>query len=170
MWGLYSTEGGWVGSSQINRDGSHDLGPMQINDATWVKPIAKLMFGGDEVKARDALQWNGCFNAEVSAWGFHKYWAEDHGNLAAAVGHYNSHNPDAMKRYQLTYEKRFLALYGSQLKTQPIAALPPLREITAASAPSSTASTKAPSRRTAAPVEKPVEAFLSGTLSPPTPR
>jgi hypothetical protein len=35
LWGLRDQEGGWIGAAVPNRNGSHDLGPLQIN-SWWV--------------------------------------------------------------------------------------------------------------------------------------
>jgi hypothetical protein len=155
MWGLYSTEGGSIGSSSPNTDGSHDLGPMQINDLTWVKRIADLMFDGNQEIAREEIQWNGCFNAQVSAWIFHQYLNEDGGNLAMAVGHYNSHNPVSMARYQAIYEHKFLELYGVQL-SQTTTGRP------------ETPPKPTPNETELSPNQKPgINALFTGTLSTP---
>jgi hypothetical protein len=156
MWGLYATEGGWVGASQTNTDGSHDLGPMQVNDRAWVPKIADLLFGGNRKQAAEALQWDGCFNAQVAAWIYRQYLVEDGGDLAKAVGHYNSHSPDAMARYQAIYKKRFMEMYGPQLTAQGSATTPaPLQPI----------GTPPQRRKIESPDE--INAFLSGSVRPP---
>lgn len=35
LWGLRDQEGGWIGAEILNADGSHDLGPMQVNSWWW---------------------------------------------------------------------------------------------------------------------------------------
>ena len=112
LWGLFATEGGWVGSSIVNTNGSHDLGPMQINDDVWLPTIAKMHFNGDTRQARQAVQYNGCYNAQISAWIFKTYLDKDNGNLPLAVKHYNSHTPEKMENYGNIFAKRFLALWG----------------------------------------------------------
>ena len=119
FWALYATEGGTAGAASPNRDGSHDLGPMQVNDATWVGRVADLQFGGNRAAARERLLDDGCYNAEVSAWIFRGYMDETRGDLATAVGHYNSHNPDSMAKYEARFSARMIQLYGTQLAGQP---------------------------------------------------
>lgn len=122
MFGLLATEGGWVGASIGNNNGSHDLGPLQVNDDAWLGTVARRDFGGDREAARWRLQWDGCYNAGVSAWIFRGNLDEAGGDLSRAVGYYNSHTPDKMAAYQRTFARRFVSLYGGQLATAPIPA------------------------------------------------
>jgi hypothetical protein len=150
MFGLYNTEGGSVGSSSPNTDGSHDLGPMQINDNAWLGKIADLQFRGDKKAARQAIQFDGCYNVEVSAWIFHQYLIEANGDFAVAVGHYNSHNPEPMARYQALFAKKYLELYGDQLAGRP-------------AAPASKNTAPVPAARQ----QGSVDAYLSGNVAAP---
>ena len=104
MFGLYKTEGGHVGEWTTNTNGSHDLGPLQINDETWLTKIANLQFGGDKNKALAALLDDGCYNVNVGAWIFRQYLNEAGGDYATAIGFYNSHSPGAAS----TYRERFI--------------------------------------------------------------
>ena len=104
MFGLYKTEGGHVGQWTTNTNGSHDLGPLQINDETWLRKIADLQFGGDTQLALTALLDDGCYNVNVGAWIFRQYLNEAGGDYAAAIGYYNSHSPAPAA----IYRQRFL--------------------------------------------------------------
>ena len=42
LWGLRDQEAGWIGAEIRNKNGSHDLGPLQIN-SWWVPRIAALL-------------------------------------------------------------------------------------------------------------------------------
>lgn len=42
LWGLRDQEGGWIGAEILNTDGSHDLGPMQVN-SWWVGRISRIV-------------------------------------------------------------------------------------------------------------------------------
>lgn len=100
IFSLLKTEGGHVGSWTTNTNGSHDLGPMQVNDQTWVPKLANMEFGGDTRKAAAALIYDGCYNVQVGAFIFKKYLLEAGGNFGRAVGYYNSHDPYYANRYR----------------------------------------------------------------------
>ena len=123
MWGLLATEAGSVGLARQNKNGSYDLGPLQINDATWLKPVAQLHFNGNEDKARTELQYNGCFNATISAWIFSGYLKEANGDYVKAVGFYNSHNPEHAARYKTAFAIHLRRLYHAELAHPPPATL-----------------------------------------------
>ena len=116
--GLLKTEGGHLGSESPNKDGSVDLGPMQINDKTWVPILARAHFGGNRRLAYIMLRDHGCYSIYIGAWIFRQYLDEARGNYADAVGYYNSHN----ERQKNAYEKRFAAnfkeLFGWMVTSQ----------------------------------------------------
>ena len=70
MLGLLKTEGGYIGAEVRNPNGSHDLGPMQINDSAWLQKIATAHFAGNRSLARLALKNNGCYNVYIGAYVF----------------------------------------------------------------------------------------------------
>lgn len=109
---LLKTEGGRLGMVSTNRDGSHDLGPMQINDRTWVPRIAAIRFSGNQQLAYESLRDDGCFNILVGASIFQDYLAEARGNFAEAVGFYNSHNEPHKHEYQMRFARAYLQLFG----------------------------------------------------------
>lgn len=101
---IMRTEGGRVGMVKRNRNGSHDLGVMQVNDQAWLRKIAYMDFNGDMKKAREKLIYDGCYNMKISAMIYRNYIDEAGGidnpnSIAIAVGHYNSHTPEKMARY-----------------------------------------------------------------------
>src|ERR1700723_3612744 len=101
---LLKTEGGTVGQWTTNTDGSHDLGPLQVNDRTWLQKLADMQFkGNDEVAARELI-YDGCYNVEVGAYIFANYLNEANGDYGKAIGFYNSHTP----YYADEYRRRFL--------------------------------------------------------------
>lgn len=119
MWGLLATEGGTEGKQHINTNGSYDIGPFQINDqAGWVQKLAYYQFGGNYALARETIKNNGCYNAEVSAWVMKQAINEAKGNLALAIGYYNSHTPEKMALYQANFTKRLKELYGNNPQPQ----------------------------------------------------
>lgn len=93
LWGLRDQEAGWIGAEVRNRDGSHDLGPMQVN-SWWVPKIAALV-GRSEEQVRHWLRFDACFNIDAARWIFltglrqsRHYWE--------AVGTY--HSPTAWRK------------------------------------------------------------------------
>ena len=110
--GLLKTEGGHLGEESRNTNGSYDLGPMQINDRTWVPKLAAMHFNGNESAAYAALRDWGCYSVHVGAWIFRQYLDEAHGNYADAVGYYNSHNEGPKLAYQRKFTRNFMELFG----------------------------------------------------------
>lgn len=64
--GLRDQEGGWIGAQVLNTDGSHDLGPMQIN-SWWVPRFAGLL-GQSPMHVKQWLRQDACFNVEAARW------------------------------------------------------------------------------------------------------
>lgn len=116
--GLLKTEGGHLGSESVNRDGSIDLGPMQINDRTWVPTLARAHFGGDKRLAYIMLRDHGCYSVFIGAWIFSQYLLEAHGNYADAVGFYNSHSARQKEAYERRFAMNFKQLFGWMVSTQ----------------------------------------------------
>ena len=110
--GLLKTEGGHLGSESLNKDGSIDLGPMQINNRTWVPLLARAHFGGDQRIAYIMLRDHGCYSVFIGAWIFGQYLSEAHGNYADAVGFYNSHNIRQKEAYERRFAMNFKELFG----------------------------------------------------------
>lgn len=110
--GLIKTEGGRVGGQSLNRNGSYDLGVIQINDRVWLPVVANMHFGGNLTLARLALKNHGCYNVNIGAWIFRQYLDEAGGNYATAVGWYNSHNEGPMRAYQARFAENFAQLFG----------------------------------------------------------
>jgi hypothetical protein len=103
--GLRRVEGGQVGAVTANKapDGhvtSWDIGPFQINDATWLKSVTLAWRQPSERETFALLRDNGCANALAAAAIFRSYLNEAHGNYGVAVGYYNSHTPLQAERYR----------------------------------------------------------------------
>lgn len=96
LWGLRDQEGGWIGAEVPNRDGSHDLGPFQIN-SWWVPRLASLL-SHPEANIRHWLRFDACFNAEAARWIFVSGLAVT-GDYWTAVGAYHSPNKGRQLRY-----------------------------------------------------------------------
>lgn len=108
LWGLRDQEGGWVGAAVANANGTHDLGPLQVN-SWWVPKIAALV-ERPEPHVRYWLQHDACFNAEVARWIFLSGLAGT-GDYWKAVGVYHSPTGWRQARYARSvadyWRKRF---------------------------------------------------------------
>lgn len=95
---IWEVERGTAGMVRKNRDGSSDLGLMQIN-TRWVQPIAGLT-RMPEVQVAARLVSDSCFNVAASALVLRTYLNETHGDLMQAIGNYHSHTPALNSAYQ----------------------------------------------------------------------
>lgn len=95
--GIYKAEGGKVGQEVANKNGSHDLGPMQIN-TIWLPELAKK-WGVNEATARKWVRDDACTNVGVSAW-ILKGHLDETGSLSQAIAHYHSRTPRHGTRYK----------------------------------------------------------------------
>lgn len=93
LWGLRDQEAGWIGAEVLNRNGSHDLGPMQVN-SWWVPKIAALV-GRTEAKVRYWLRYDACFNVDAARWIFLSALRQK-GDYWEAIGTY--HSPTAWRK------------------------------------------------------------------------
>lgn len=101
--GIYKAEGGKVGQEVKNSNGSHDLGPMQIN-TIWLPELAKK-WGVSEETARRWVRDDACTNVGVSAWILSQHYQETK-NLSQAIAYYNSRTP----QYGTRYKKRVISI------------------------------------------------------------
>ena len=91
MLGIMHVEGGRVGQAVgPNKNGSYDLGPMQIN-TMWVPQLAKF-WKIDSKMAYSMIKDDPCINVNVSAWILRQRLNES-GNLTLAIAHYHSKTP-----------------------------------------------------------------------------
>jgi hypothetical protein len=116
LWGLYDQEGGWVGARIPNRDGSHDLGPLQIN-SWWVPRIARLI-GRTQGQVAHWLQHDACFNVATARWIYltglaasRDYWR--------AVGLYHSPTPARQIIYMRSVATHLERRFGPGIFTPP---------------------------------------------------
>ena len=72
----------------LNRDGSEDLGVMQVN-TRWLGSLSRYT-GLDPVVVRERLLSDACFNITAAALILQTYWVGAHGDLMRAVGNYHS--------------------------------------------------------------------------------
>ena len=96
---VLNVEQGKVGIEKKNKNGSYDLGPMQINTSWWPK---LLTYG---ITKHD-VQYNPCMNVRVGAWILARA-ISDGKDLISSVGDYNSHAP----QYNLRYANKVRVIY-----------------------------------------------------------
>lgn len=96
LWGLRDQEGGWLGAEVPNANGSHDLGPLQVN-SWWVTKLAAAT-GRPANHIRWWLINDACFNVRTARWIFlsslavtRDYWK--------AIGVYHSPTAWRQRRY-----------------------------------------------------------------------
>jgi soluble lytic murein transglycosylase-like protein len=98
LFGIYDVEGGKVGQAVgPNKNGTYDLGPMQIN-TLWVPVLAKH-WDITEPQAKHLLKNDACTNANVAAWILRNHLDETK-SLPRAIAHYHSRTPHIGYRYK----------------------------------------------------------------------
>jgi hypothetical protein len=118
LWGLRDQEAGWIGAAVRNTNGSHDLGPLQIN-SWWVPKIAALV-GRPAGDVRAWLQSDPCFNAGAARWIFLSALRTT-GDFWKAVGVYHSPTSWRQRRYALSVARHMQRRFGSTLFVGPVA-------------------------------------------------
>ncbi len=107
-------EGGWVGSVSHNRDGSDDLGVMQVN-TLWLPALARASrLPAAAVRLR--LVGDPCFNIAAAGAIMRTYLVEAKGDLMRAVGDYHSHTPGLNQSYQVSVRAAAGRLFGQKAK------------------------------------------------------
>ena len=95
---IQAVEGGRVGLTRPDSDGSEDLGVMQVN-SRWIAPIASAT-GVPEPVVRTRLTDDACYNIAAAGVVLATYLAEEKGDLMRAIGDYHSHTPALNQDYQ----------------------------------------------------------------------
>jgi hypothetical protein len=113
MFGIALAERGWAGASLVNKDGSRDLGPMQINTIrlSELEPL-----GITEAMIRD----DACTNFAVAAWLLRQHYNETH-DCTTAVGHYHSRLPEHSAAYIELVRAQLRDMLGHQCTSGRIA-------------------------------------------------
>ncbi len=101
--GIYKVEGGEIGQEVKNTNGSHDLGPMQIN-TVWLPKLADK-WGVNQSTAHKWVRDDACTNVGVAAWILKEHINET-GSLSQAIAHYHSRT----KRHGARYQKKVLSI------------------------------------------------------------
>jgi hypothetical protein len=112
LWGLRDQEGGWIGAEIRNRDGSHDLGPLQVN-SWWVPRIAGVTHKRQD-QVRYWLKNDACFNVETARWIFLSA-LRDKRNYWTAIGAYHSEKRSKQDRYASAVSRHLRRRFGSKI-------------------------------------------------------
>lgn len=119
---IQAVEGGQTGLVKFNRNGSADLGPMQVN-TIWVGPLARYARMSQEVVVTRLIN-DPCFNIEAAAAIMRVYLTEARGNVMVAIGYYHTHTPDRGAQYQA----KVIAAAGSLFGRRMPSGSPPVKE------------------------------------------
>lgn len=112
LWGLRDQEAGWLGAEVRNTNGSHDLGPLQIN-SWWVPKIAALV-GRSHADVHAWLTHDPCFNAGAARWIFLSALRTT-GDFWKAVGVYHSPTAWRQRRYASSVAQHMQRRFGRDL-------------------------------------------------------
>lgn len=112
LWGLRDQEGGWIGAEVRNTNGSHDLGPLQVN-SWWISRLSAAT-GYPASHVRWWLRNDPCFNVNAARWIFlsglavtQDYWK--------AVGVYHSPTDWRQRRYAWQVAAKLRRRFGSNV-------------------------------------------------------
>lgn len=81
---VLKTENGRIGTESKNKNGTVDLGPMQIN-SSWLPTLYRYGFTKNDV------QYDPCKNVEIGTWILSNSIASE-ASLNKGIGDYNSHS------------------------------------------------------------------------------
>jgi hypothetical protein len=116
LWALRDQEAGWLGAEVPNSNGSHDLGPLQVN-SWWVPKLASLT-GRSEPQIRHWLVHDACFNVNSARWIFlsgltitQNYWG--------AIGMYHSPTKWRQRHYALAVARKLERRFGPEIFSRP---------------------------------------------------
>ncbi len=111
--GILHVEGGRVGQAVLNTNGTHDLGPMQIN-TIWMPELARH-WQVSESRAKQMVRDDACINIGVGAWILRKKM-NDTGSLYQGIAWYHSATPKFGHKYR---DKVLRAMQNYRLVRQP---------------------------------------------------
>ena len=107
---IQAVEGGSVGTIERNRDGSEDLGLMQVN-TLWL-PTMAVLAGTTPEQVRHRLLTDPCFNIAAAGAILAQYRRAEAGDLMRAIGDYHSHTAALNQRYQGEVTRAAGRLFG----------------------------------------------------------
>ncbi len=113
---IHAVEGGFPGAIHPNRDGTDDLGVMQIN-TRWVGPLTgyvntRFGAGMSQEAMHDRLVTDPCYNINAAAVIIHYEWTGAGGDWLRAVGNYHSHTPALHEAYLARVTAAARTLFG----------------------------------------------------------
>lgn len=109
LWGLRDQEAGWIGAEVPNTNGSHDLGPLQVN--TWWVPKIAALLKRPEADVRIWLMHDACFNVGAARWIFLSA-LRGTGDFWQAVGVYHSPTAWRQRRYAISVANHMQRRFG----------------------------------------------------------
>lgn len=95
-------EGGKLGQSKSNRNGAHDIGPMQFNTA-YLNDLARY-----EITANDVAV-AGCYSYDLAAWRLRQHIHTDTGDLWTRAANYHSRSQQYNQAYRTDLIRRAVA-------------------------------------------------------------
>ena len=95
---IQAVEGGRPGTVSPNRNGTEDLGVMQVN-TLWLPALARHT-GLNEARVRERLIHDGCFNIAAAGAILRTQLDAAGGDLMRAVGNYHSRTPLRHEAYR----------------------------------------------------------------------
>ncbi len=104
---LLKVESGAVGQVSVNKDGTADLGPFQINERHL--PMFQKILHSDRGATLARLRDDGCFNALAAGYILRLKTLKAGGDTWNGLGLYHSATPDKMRDYQSRLEQAFRA-------------------------------------------------------------
>ena len=107
---IQAVEAGRPGVVSRNRNGSGDLGVMQVN-SRWVPHLAASWRMPHAVVA-ERLIGDPCFNVAAAGAIMRIYLTEARGDVVRAVGYYHSHTPERASVYQMKVIRASVSLFG----------------------------------------------------------
>ena len=97
-------ESGRNGEASVNKNGTYDLGVMQIN-SSWLPTLARYGI------TREQVQYDPCVNVQVGTWLLASAMAENNG--WQGVGDYHSHTA----KFNQQYRERIKTIYFHTMDT-----------------------------------------------------
>jgi hypothetical protein len=114
---IHAVEGGKPGTIHHNKNGTDDLGVMQVN-TRWLPALSAYTGLPPEV-VRARLIEQPCFNIAAAGAILKSYLVEAHNELLPAIGYYHSHSPLLHDRYRALVTKAAAGLFGNSASSGP---------------------------------------------------
>lgn len=103
-------EGGRAGQWVINRNGTHDVGAMQLN-TTYLRELARYGIAPADVAAA------GCYAYDLATWRLARHLARDQGDIWQRAANYHSRTPSHNAKYRERLMRR-AARWATWLKAR----------------------------------------------------